>query len=124
MTSTSSTGGAVPNALLPKAESSKRGILSDITKESAEKKNKSAKECLQEGKSENDSTRCSIYQKGEPLVYVDIHINKEKIERVAIYEGDKLDEVISRFCLKNGLSLKEMDALRDSLRRHLPYELA
>ena len=52
----------------------------------------------------------------DPLIYVDIHINAHKVERLAIFKGDHYEEVIKRFCLKHGkvilidrlgLSLKE-----------------
>ena len=84
-------------------------------------------------KKDNKENIVSIDQKPaatvEPLIYVDIHINSEKIERLAIFKGDHYEEVINRFCLKHGklikltktgLSIKEMDALKESLRKHIP----
>jgi hypothetical protein len=44
----------------------------------------------------------------DPLVFLDIHINKQRIERIAIYKGQNPDEAIHRFGLKHQLNAMDI----------------
>ena len=43
-----------------------------------------------------------------PLVYLDIHINKEKSDRITLYKGHDPNEAIQRFAMKNFLTQSDV----------------
>jgi hypothetical protein len=52
----------------------------------------------------------------QPLVYLDIHINKDKMERIAIYQGQNPDEVIERFAMKHYLTNQDVEIIKKTLK--------
>ena len=43
-----------------------------------------------------------------PLVYLDIHVSKDKVDRIALYKGQNAEEVIQRFAMKNYLTPQDV----------------
>ncbi len=52
----------------------------------------------------------------EPLVYLDIHINKGKADRITLYKGCNPDEVIERFAMKNYLTSLDIEIIKKALK--------
>ncbi|CDW82932.1 UNKNOWN [Stylonychia lemnae] len=55
-----------------------------------------------------------------PLVYLDIHINKEQVDRITLYKGQNPDEVIHRFAMKNFLTNSDVEIIKRALKSQVP----
>ena len=55
-----------------------------------------------------------------PLVFLDIHINKNKADRITIYNGQDPEEVIQRFAMKNYLTNTDIQLIRKALMQQVP----
>lgn len=55
-----------------------------------------------------------------PLVYLDIHINKEKSDRITLYKGHDPNEAIQRFAMKNFLTQSDVEKIKKALMSQVP----
>lgn len=55
-----------------------------------------------------------------PIVYLDIHINKERVDRITLYHGHNPDEAIQRFAMKNFLTQSDIEKIRKTLMDQVP----
>ena len=54
------------------------------------------------------------------MVFLDIHINKNKADRITIYNKQDPEEVIQRFAMKNYLTNTDIQLIRKALMQQVP----
>ena len=54
-----------------------------------------------------------------PVLFVDVNLGEDKIERLTVYEGDEAADVAKEFCIKNNLNSAMEEKLEQMLCSYL-----
>eukprot|EP00347_Sterkiella_histriomuscorum_P009696 403340228 len=77
---------------------------------------KYSKSSLSNYTSQNVLRNCTSELDSTPLVYLDIHINKDQMDRITLYKGQNPDDAIQRFAMKNYLTNSDILIIKNALK--------
>ncbi|EAS07288.2 hypothetical protein TTHERM_01055640 (macronuclear) [Tetrahymena thermophila SB210] len=63
-------------------------------------------------------------EEGNPLLYVDINLSADKVERIVVYEGDRPEDLAKQFIEKHGLDANLLDKLTQMLQMQIEGSLS
>jgi hypothetical protein len=63
-------------------------------------------------------------EEARPLLFVDINLGEDQIERIVVFEGDTAGELAREFSQKHGLDLETQLKLRDLIDQQIQNVIA
>eukprot|EP00347_Sterkiella_histriomuscorum_P018393 403345672 len=69
---------------------------------------------------QNVLRNCTSELESTPLVYLDIHINKDQMDIITLYKGQNPDDAIQRFAMKNYLTNSDILIIKNALKSQVP----